>query len=487
MRIFLLSLVFFMVSQPVFAAENGAGGGVHETCRAWWQQVCKQKMPCQPQTCEEKVQGVQKGMCEPYTMYCKAVSSSGLDGKQTPIDQGLQALSKLLEGLMGQLGKGGGGGGGEPTGAQGSGTNSLLGGTTTLGTTGTLTDAASGILGGSFASSSTATNILTSVFGSGTTTGGIGSVITQTATTTVTSTSATSTTSTSGGGTVISQGSTTTQPTTKPATTTVLTTTGVSSTSAGIEVGVADVTTNSSVSGFYGNASSPNSSSQATVMGRLCVSRPWASGLIASLIKPSLFDSLCVKWGYKAVEQKTVPPPPATTKNTVRTPAKPAPTAVAATASSTVGIQCSAKTVRPGTEVGLTFSCGSDKVQSTIGFAVANNAVRKTTVKASQTTAYGVRCSNGSVHTCEVTVVQPKVTIWSEPKAVSLGTRAQVYWNSKDVLAETCRVTGPSFSERGGYGGAATVPINTPSTYTLTCIGADGATTTAKTVVDLAL
>jgi hypothetical protein len=171
----------------------------------------------------------------------------------------------------------------------------------------------------------------------------------------------------------------------------------------------------------------------------------------------------------------------------VRTPAKPAPTAVAATASSTVGIQCSAKTVRPGTEVGLMFSCGSDKVQSTIGFAVANNAVRKTTVKASQTTAYGVRCSNGSVHTCEVTVVQPKVTIWSEPKAVSLGTRAQVYWNSKDVLAETCRVTGPSFSERGGYGGAATVPINTPSTYTLTCIGADGATTTAKTVVDLAL
>jgi hypothetical protein len=137
--------------------------------------------------------------------------------------------------------------------------------------------------------------------------------------------------------------------------------------------------------------------------------------------------------------------------------------------------------------VQLTFSCGSDKVQSTIGFAVANNAVKKATVKASQTIAYGVRCSNGAVHTCEVTVVQPKVTIWSEPKAVSLGTRAQVYWNSKDVLPETCKVTGPSFSERGGYGGAATVPINTPSTYTLTCIGADGATTTAKTIVDLAL
>jgi hypothetical protein len=241
------------------------------------------------------------------------------------------------------------------------------------------------------------------------------------------------------------------------------------------------------VSGFYGNTNSLNTpASQATVMGRLCVSRPWASGLISSLIKPSLFDSLCVKWGYKAVEQKGTPPV-TQPKSPVRTPVKPVSSTVPTTASSTTGIQCSAKTVRPGTDIGLTFSCGSNKVQSTIGFAVANNAVRKATVKASQTTAYGVRCSDGVVYTCEVTVVQPKVTIWSEPKAVSLGTRAQVYWNSKDVLAETCRVTGPSFSERGGYGGAATVPINTPSTYTLTCIGADGATTTAKTVVDLAL
>lgn len=71
--------------------------------------------------------------------------------------------------------------------------------------------------------------------------------------------------------------------------------------------------------------------------------------------------------------------------------------------------------------------------------------------------------------------VPPEVDIWAEPASVRLGTRTYIFWNARGVIS--CKGAGPSFSQSTLSGGASTVPITGPTTFTIECL------TTASTSV----
>jgi hypothetical protein len=47
---------------------------------------------------------------------------------------------------------------------------------------------------------------------------------------------------------------------------------------------------------FYGDATDDGRSK--TFLGRLCVTRPWATGLFSSILNPQPFDNYCIMHGY---------------------------------------------------------------------------------------------------------------------------------------------------------------------------------------------
>lgn len=488
--IYLLVCTVLLTSPTYVFAQTGAlGGEPHPTCISWWNNECKQgKQSCQyPKKCEISISGgASIGHCE--KTICVGDTASGLNGQQQGLDKGLQALSGILQQLMGQLGQGGGGSGGSgavPT----TGTEVPV-----ASTTGTLYQAVQNVTGtiatGATEAQNTVNDILSSVFGGGAVT--VPAAVQPVANTSVTVTStavATTTTATTAATTTTGIASTTSATTTGTASNqdTERTETRTTETGVTFEAGVRDVSTNSEVAGFYGNTAATQGE-RTSLAGRLCTSRPWASGVIARIISPTFFDGLCNRFGYSTEPVAATPQ-----QNTVQRPVvSPQQGEVTVAASSDAvggpGISCVPAIVRPGTEVTLSFSCApGEKVNGVSGFAIANNAVAETTVFPSQTTRYAIRCSDAAVYQCAVQVVNPRLSIVAEPQEVQLGARTVIRWQSEDVQEDTCTVTGPSFSERGGYGAASTVPINDTSTFTYTCVGLDGATTTEKVVVDLAI
>ncbi len=82
--------------------------------------------------------------------------------------------------------------------------------------------------------------------------------------------------------------------------------------------------------------------------------------------------------------------------------------------------------------------------------------------------------TTGIVSTSSVPLIQPKVEIWSVPSKVTIGARISIFWNTVGV--SSCAVTSSdgSFSESSLSGGAATVPIVGPTTFTIRCITPNG-------------
>lgn len=71
-------------------------------------------------------------------------------------------------------------------------------------------------------------------------------------------------------------------------------------------------------------------------------------------------------------------------------------------------------------------------------------------------------------------IVQPaSVEIWASPASVPLGTRTSIFWKAEGG-AVSCKTSGPSFTQSGLSGGAATVPISGSSTFTVVCLNAAG-------------
>lgn len=72
--------------------------------------------------------------------------------------------------------------------------------------------------------------------------------------------------------------------------------------------------------------------------------------------------------------------------------------------------------------------------------------------------------------------VPPEVDIWAEPASVRLGTRTYIFWRAQGVAS--CEATGPNFSQNSFSGGASTVPISGPTTFSIECL--TGASTTIR-------
>ena len=86
-----------------------------------------------------------------------------------------------------------------------------------------------------------------------------------------------------------------------------------------------------------------------------------------------------------------------------------------------------------------------------------------------------------------VSTIPPEVDIWAVPAKVTLGGRTSIFWNTKGVAS--CNETSPdgSFNENSLSGGASTVPLSGPTTFTISCLTPDGKPVTDYVTVNLAI
>ena len=86
-----------------------------------------------------------------------------------------------------------------------------------------------------------------------------------------------------------------------------------------------------------------------------------------------------------------------------------------------------------------------------------------------------------------VSTIPPEVDIWAVPARVTLGGRTSIFWNTKGVVS--CNETSPdgSFNENSLSGGASTVPLSGPTTFTISCLTPDGTPVTDYVTVNLAI
>ena len=170
-----------------------------------------------------------------------------------------------------------------------------------------------------------------------------------------------------------------------------------------------NVQSNSETSAFFGGEGVAGFIGN--LVGGWCTARPWASGFIASIIPPAFFDGLCTKGGF-----------------TVGAPATAA--AVSSQAS--------------GTLTQTPVATQAARPQSTLQQAITPTA----------------------------TLIPPRVDIWAVPSTVPLGARAEIFWNTENVT--NCTETSPdgSFTQTSLSGGAATVPLTGPTTFTISCLDA---------------
>jgi hypothetical protein len=146
-----------------------------------------------------------------------------------------------------------------------------------------------------------------------------------------------------------------------------------------------------------------------SVVGRWCATRPWASNFLGKIIPASFFDNICTRIGYTAGSPTYAQ----------------GPTGAAA--------------VRPTVQL----------KQQVVTKRVVPDATSTDTVPAG------------------------KVQIWAVPAKVSLGSRTSVFWSTQNVT--NCTETSPdgSFNQASLSGGASTVPITGPTTFSISCL--DGA------------
>lgn len=353
---------------------------------------------------------------------CLANSAQGQNGGMGDIKQALDAVKSILDMMKGK-GGGGGGGGGEQ-GAQ-PGTNPALGGCTQYYNVTTPSSDPCAVYVPPISDSLTGTT--TSAAGdliSSLLSGTYGSpsTINTNPPTTNNSTNQATGTTTTGGSTVTNQASTSTMQQTML----VAPAPGVSG---DIQYSANDVTV------LVNNIDTKNGTQVAGfygtgaggqptgVISNMCQGRPWASNFLSNIIPGAFFDSLCELRGYK------------------------------------VGVS--------GTSAVVNAQAPTGSVRRP---SVATPTKATTTpAKATSTEPY----------------VEPKVDIWAVPASVPLGARTTVFWNAKGVTS--CTATSPdgSFSQNTVSGGAATVPLSGPTTYTISCLTPAGTHVTNYVTVNL--
>ncbi len=84
-----------------------------------------------------------------------------------------------------------------------------------------------------------------------------------------------------------------------------------------------------------------------------------------------------------------------------------------------------------------------------------------------------------------VSDVPPEADIWAEPSSVRLGTRTYIFWRAQGVAS--CEASGPNFSQNSLSGGASTVPISGPTTFSIECLTGASTTISDSVTVQIAI
>lgn len=196
-----------------------------------------------------------------------------------------------------------------------------------------------------------------------------------------------------------------------------------------IYAGAQNVGNNTVVAGFYGSDTFGGQQPQGLVA-QMCQSRPWASGFLSSIIAPSFFDGLCSWRGYQVGTPQVSTP--------------------------VVQIQQSAP-----------------QQQTTSQNTTASTSTNSNT--------------NSNTNSGLTSSVPPKVSIWASPASVPLATRTSIFWNTQGVTQ--CKETSPdgNFNQSSLSGGASTVPLTGPTTFTIACLDVNGNPVTGSVTVNLSI
>ena len=185
---------------------------------------------------------------------------------------------------------------------------------------------------------------------------------------------------------------------------------GIQTTGTGATFVTNQVQGNTQTSSFFGGNTIAGFVSN--LIGGWCQSRPWAGGFIASIIPPAFFDGLCTQNGF------AIGPPPVPTN-----------TASGASAQTSVVL-----------------------TQSPVQQAAHQPSVVQQTIASS------------------TPLIPPRVDIWAVPPTVPLGARTTIFWNTENVTNCTELSPDGSFNQSSLSGGAATVPLTEPTTFTISCL-----------------
>lgn len=95
------------------------------------------------------------------------------------------------------------------------------------------------------------------------------------------------------------------------------------------------------------------------------------------------------------------------------------------------------------------------------------------------------KVATSSAATTTAPVLPPKVSIWSVPPTVPLGSRTSIFWTSQGV--KDCTITSPdgAFSQTAPAGSASTVALTKTTAFTIACVAPDGKPFTDSVTVNL--
>lgn len=102
-----------------------------------------------------------------------------------------------------------------------------------------------------------------------------------------------------------------------------------------------------------------------------------------------------------------------------------------------------------------------------------------------QTTTPATTNTAPAVATTTTSSVPAQAIIWAVPASVPLGARTSVFWNSQGVTSCTESSPDGSFTETSLSGAAATVPITSATTFTISCLDPSGNPITDYVTVSL--
>lgn len=173
-----------------------------------------------------------------------------------------------------------------------------------------------------------------------------------------------------------------------------------------------DPESNTEVAGFFGGGATTLSQSQ-SLIGRLCVSRPWSGGLISSIIPETFFDGLCRRGGYQVGALQITPNDPnSLTKRpsiTITQPTAPTTTPpVPAGLNPVVDIWAEPSRVRLGTRTYIFWNTRDVQACTETGPSFQQNSLSggASTVPLSDASKFTITCTaaDGKTYTDSVTV-----------------------------------------------------------------------------------